>query len=145
MTGGRVAPADDPARATLPGTPPGDAARAADSIGGAHPTIRRLLLTGVIASASLLLAGLGLEVARGRYTLSPGPPASWWGSFGSDPSQSAASALLVLGLLLLALTPVARVVVSAGYFAAARDRPFTYLTVFVLLVLALSVVVGLRL
>lgn len=88
---------------------------------------------GVLVSAPLLVLGALLVFIGGIGTLSPSPPthlttglsAGAWGA-----------GLLYGGVLVLALTPVARVGVSAVLFAIKRDFRFTVitLTVFVLLV-----------
>ena len=51
-------------------------------------------------------------------------------------------ALVMVGLLLLVSTPVARVVVSLVAFARARDRIYVALTSAVLLLLTLSLLLG---
>ena len=53
-----------------------------------------------------------------------------------------ASAALLLGLLVLIVTPLVRVVVSASLFSAAGDRRFVGLTLFVLACLLASVAIG---
>ncbi|GBC70814.1 hypothetical protein HRbin02_00585 [Candidatus Calditenuaceae archaeon HR02] len=49
-----------------------------------------------------------------------------------------ASGLMAIGLILLMLTPYARVIASFTYFAARRDVKYSLITAFVLLVLTVS-------
>ncbi|MEM0482296.1 MAG: DUF1634 domain-containing protein [Nitrososphaerota archaeon] len=51
-----------------------------------------------------------------------------------------ASGLMAIGLTLLMLTPYARVVASFTYFAAKRDLRYSLITVFVLVVLTISLI-----
>jgi len=50
--------------------------------------------------------------------------------------------LLFLGLLVLVLTPVARVAATVGLFAQRRDGLYVAITLFVLLLLGATVAVG---
>lgn len=78
--------------------------------------LERVLVAGLVASAGVLLAGLALGSPR----------------------------LLLAGLVLLILTPVARVLAVTAGFAYARDWVFAALSFAVLLVLATGTFVGLR-
>jgi uncharacterized membrane protein len=51
-------------------------------------------------------------------------------------------AVVAVGLLLLILTPVARVAVSILAFLYQRDRAFTFITLAVLIILLMSFVIG---
>ena len=51
-------------------------------------------------------------------------------------------AIVAVGLLLLILTPVARVAVSILAFLYQRDRVFTFITLTVLIILLMSFVIG---
>lgn len=82
-----------------------------------------LLVTGVIASASLLALGLGLWL---------------WGSH-----MTAALWLLNAGLIVLMSTPILRVVVSFSEYIAMKQWFFAGVTVFVLLELTVTVLVAL--
>lgn len=79
--------------------------------------IEALLTSGLLASATLLLIGLALGA----------PSALRW------------------GILLLLLTPVARVVVLTLGLLLARDWLFGFVSLFVLLVLASGIAVSARL
>lgn len=81
----------------------------------------RLLLSGVLASAACLAAGLLLTLA-GR----------------------SAAVILTTGLVLLMATPILRVVVSIVEYVRMRDWFFVAVTLFVLLVLAGTVLIALR-
>jgi uncharacterized membrane protein len=77
-----------------------------------------VLRAGVLASSACLAVGLALALVTGE--------------------QSAALVLLHAGVILLLITPVARVVVSIAQFASARDWTFMGLTVVVLVELMAS-------
>jgi uncharacterized membrane protein len=79
----------------------------------------RVLLTGVLSSASLLAAGLVLWLAG------TAPALGTW--------------LLTAGLFLLMATPMVRVIVSLAEYVRMRDWFFATTTVAVLLVLAATV------
>jgi uncharacterized membrane protein len=84
----------------------------------------RLLLAGVICSATLLLIGLTL----------------WM----SQAAPSVANALLNIGLITLMATPVLRVVVSLVEYARMRDWFFVATTLAVLVVLFVSIGLALK-
>lgn len=104
--------------------------------------VSRILRAGALASGILLLAGI---VA---HALSAGPallipPARL------DPDQVAqaferpsAAGVVLVAVLVLALTPLTRVILSAGIFARSRDRPMLAITAFVLAMLALTILGG---
>jgi uncharacterized membrane protein len=81
-----------------------------------------LLVTGVIASATLLAAGLGLWL---------------WGS-----DMIAAGWLLNAGLIVLISTPILRVIVSFAEYIVMRQWFFAGVTVLVLLELTVTVLVA---
>jgi uncharacterized membrane protein len=83
----------------------------------------RLLVTGVIASATLLATGLGLWLS------------------GSHPT--AAAWLLNAGLIALMATPILRVLVSFAEYVAMKQWFFVGVTVLVLLELSVTVLVAL--
>ena len=114
-----------------------------DLVWEARSRVALLLRLGVLASATLLVVALALEVARGTLSIPGAVGIPSWGSFVSDLAVGRTGAIVFLGLLILTLTPLARVLLSASLFAAGRDRTYTWLTTFVLLVLLLSVVAGL--
>ena len=83
----------------------------------------RLLVTGVVASAVLLAAGLALWL--------------------SNPHSAAALWLLNAGLIVLMATPMMRVVVSFAEYVGMRQWFFAGVTIVVILELSLTVLVAL--
>jgi uncharacterized membrane protein len=83
----------------------------------------RLLVTGVIISATLLATGLGLWLS-GSHMI-----ASAW--------------LLNAGLIVLMSTPILRVIVSFAEYVVMREWFFVAVTIVVLLELSVTVVVAL--
>jgi uncharacterized membrane protein len=77
-----------------------------------------VLRAGVVASSACLALGLAIALATGQH--------------------GAALVLLHTGVILLLVTPVARVIVSIGQFASARDWTFMGLTIVVLVELMAS-------
>jgi uncharacterized membrane protein len=105
--------------------------------------VSRTLRTGVVAAGALLLTGTLLLAIL--------PGASGWGAtalsattFAQNLLHLEPAAFLLLGVLVLILTPLTRVVISVVLFSAAGDRPFSTLTLVVLLILGLSVFLGLH-
>jgi uncharacterized membrane protein len=82
-----------------------------------------LLVTGVMASATLLAIGLGLWLSGSHMT------AAVW--------------LLNAGLMVLMSTPILRVLVSFGEYVVMREWFFAGVTAFVLLELTVTVLVAL--
>ncbi len=100
--------------------------------------IPKMLKAGLNLSLLLLVAGLAV-----RFLAGPHEGASV--SLFTLPQALAAldpQGLMGLGVLVLILTPIARVVASLGYFAKAGDRPYVLLTLIVLLNLAAAAVLG---
>jgi uncharacterized membrane protein len=104
--------------------------------------IGRLLRIGVIASAAVVIAGGILYLARyGRspaeYSVFRGEPPFLHGLGGMIKGIAAADgrAVIQLGLILLILTPVARVAFSATAFMLKRDLLYAAVSLFVLSVL----------
>lgn len=105
--------------------------------------VSRLLLGGLALSSVLLVAGLAAwGVESGQVDLSVGSRPAGVGAFFSSLAAGQWSAILLLGLLVLSVTPIARVTVSAGLFRVAHDRQFFRVTAAVLVALALSALVG---
>jgi uncharacterized membrane protein len=102
--------------------------------------IGNLLRTGVVLAASVVLAGglwylavSGTAVADYRHfhEESRGLQSLW--------SLTHPQLVILIGLLILIATPVARVVFSLAVFALERDRVFVWITAVVLAVLAYSI------
>ena len=104
--------------------------------------VTRVLRTGLlVAGAFFALAALGY----GIHGEGIGPPDAAVGldrSFLPALLAGDANALALTGLVVLLATPLTRVVVSAGLFAAAGDRAFTALTLFVLALILATFAVG---
>jgi uncharacterized membrane protein len=104
--------------------------------------VSRVLRTGVVLSAALLLLGVVLEATVGRGSLLATPAPSSGGEFAALFQRGGAAALVLLGVLVLTATPLARVAISTTLFSAARDRTFAMITLFVLAILGATIVVG---
>lgn len=118
--------------------------------------ISRLLLVGVWASLVLLAVGTLLCFVRsGDYGSGGGSPVDLHrliaGPRFIPPSPGSVirgwfrldgAALIVTGLVLLIATPVLRVAVSIGAFAAVRDRRYVIITSVVFALLLLSFALG---
>jgi len=103
------------------------------------------LRIGVGIAAALILLGVGLLVAGSTASFTTateqGSPFSLAG-LANGLAGGRAAEILLLGFLVLILTPLIRVVFSVLTFAVARDRAFTVLTVTVLALIGASVLVG---
>ena len=112
-----------------------------------------VLRIGVVTSLAVVVAGLVLMFARRPELLSsttalqeythPGAvfPHTLSAVF-AGVVRLRGQAVIALGLLLLILTPVARVAVSILAFLYQRDRVFTLITLTVLIILLMSFVIG---
>jgi Protein of unknown function (DUF1634) len=98
--------------------------------------VRRVLQAGLTVAASLIVLGGLLAVAK--------PPAQDPRDSGmfSRAMQGDSSAVLELGLVVLMLTPVARVLVLAIGWLVSRDWTFSLVAFCVLALLVLSVLLG---
>lgn len=90
-----------------------------DALGPLERQLGRLLFAGVTSSALCLAAGLVMWVAGGH--------------------PAAANGVLTAGLVILMITPIARVVASLVVFARMRDWLFVATTVIVFGVLLVTV------
>lgn len=104
--------------------------------------IGRILRVGVILSAVVILIGLILLLVTGATgyagnTFPVQPMAILRGAAALKPY-----AIMMLGVFLLILTPVLRVVVSIFAFAKEGDHLYVWITVIVLVILAISMVIG---
>jgi uncharacterized membrane protein len=104
---------------------PGDNDRGSRSSARLEAIIGVVLRAGVTISSACLAAGLALSLIPAI-----GPRATW---------------LLHLGIIVLLVTPVARVVVSIAEYVGDRDWTFATLTIVVLLELMASAVAALAL
>jgi len=109
---------------------------------GLWSAISRTLEVGVVVSSVLLLVGIGLLLAAGGGSIHAAGGRVSLASLPGDLSGANGHGLLLLGVLVLVFTPLARVVLSLGVFARAGDLTFASLTLFVLVVLVLGLVLG---
>jgi uncharacterized membrane protein len=134
--GGTATLPEDPVRATR--RPPDGTA--------VPPNLQHLvsgiLRGGVYLSAILLFLGLTLWYLRGGTTDAPGAATLPFGRFWAALTEGSGEAVVLLGLLVLVLTPLLRVVVSVAVFSVARDRAFMLVTLLVLATLLASIAVG---
>jgi len=112
--------------------------------------IGRVLQTGVLAAAAVVLAGAAVYLVRHggdapQYGVFRGEPEDLCSVAGivADASQLRGRGLIQLGLLLLIATPVVRVATAAIAFALERDRLYVAVSLIVLGSLAYSMLVGL--
>jgi hypothetical protein len=111
---------------------------------GVPPRMRgllsRLLRGGFLLALGLLTLGVVGLVSTG---IGVGPIGGGAPGTLLDPFAYGLPGMLVfVGLLVLFATPLLRVVLSLGLFAAVGDRAFSTLTLFVLAVLAVTISVG---
>jgi uncharacterized membrane protein len=104
-----------------------------------NEVVQRVLGTGLVLSAAMLLLGLAQLVLAGRplptATLPPGEAIRE--ALGLQPSG-----LLTLGILLLLVTPVLRVVGSILVFICDGDRLYALVTFAVLVVVIIGALLG---
>lgn len=101
--------------------------------------IARVLREGLYLATALIVIGITLSAIGGPPSIDfrgiPHPMVGGslgvWGAF-----------VVFVGLTLLVLTPVFRVAYASYLFGRRRDRAFVGITLFVLLVLALTIVAG---
>ena len=111
--------------------------------------ISYVLRIGVLLAASIILVGVGLFVLEGPR---PGDPTTISGLLHKETHATSPgtilhgvaagrpTSLVRLGVLVLILTPIARVTMTVGLFFAERDWIFTLLTMFVLVVLVIGLI-----
>ncbi len=108
-------------------------------------SIALTLRIGVGLSAALAILGLGVLLSdpAAVFTAATVHGASFSGpGFVSGLAHGQGMDILLLAFIVLIATPLSRVIISVGLFARAGDRPFTGLTLTVLLLLGLSVLIG---
>jgi uncharacterized membrane protein len=108
-------------------------------------TISFVLRGGVLLSAGLLILGALLYFVRVLWGGAPANPLSFPHTPGDVISGLAHGdplAILALGLIVLLLTPVARVLISIFAFARERDWLYVGITTLVLLILLVSFLLG---
>lgn len=104
-----------------------------------------VLLGGVLLSAGILAIGVAALFVHGPGVVNTGPIAFSFDRWLQDLSTGQPDAIFLLGLVVLVLTPLTRVLISVTMFVHDRDRPFIAITLFVLAMLLVSAVAGVRL
>ncbi len=121
----------------------------------AEITISRILKTGVIISSLLVLTGITIFIAHHNSLISPqgGPAYKQYvtsgfrfphslSSISSALKNGSGLGIIMLGVLLLIITPIIRVAASILLFMRQRNTPMALVTLFVFCVLVLSFVIG---
>ncbi len=110
-----------------------------------YADVYRLLIAGMVVTNILFVIGLVLALVHPRYF----PLSSeWvrsqyhWRTVVTGLAHGNPSSYMMLGSLLLILTPVARVIVSIYAFWVDHDRKYVALTTLVLIVIILTVILG---
>lgn len=104
--------------------------------------IARVLRLGVVASAAISGLGFLLDLLLPALGRTVGRSPVGYGDILRGVARGNPLALIDLGLIVLVLTPVARVAGAAVAYARVRDRAFTAITLFVLTMLILSFLLG---
>lgn len=107
-----------------------------------RPAVHRTLRVGSAVGVALLIAGLAVLSASGGPSSPTGTSRLSASAIRAALLQPSGDGLLVLGAVVLALTPMSRVVLATSVFSRARDRPLLAASSFVLAILVLTVVVG---
>ena len=102
--------------------------------------LSHVLRGGVLTSAVLVLHALAWAAISGAALPSAPVPL---GDLGREIADLTPAGLLTLGILVLILTPVARVALSVAYFAREKDPTYVLITVVVLANLLLGLTLGL--
>jgi uncharacterized membrane protein len=101
-----------------------------------------VLRGGVLAASIALLLGVLLWVVEGTPAAAGGAVPLSASALGAQLAHLTPTGFLLLGLLLVVATPLARVLLSLALFLEVRDRPFAWVTLFVFVVLLAGVVLG---
>ncbi len=116
-------------------------------------TISTILRVGVATSITIIAAGLVLTFVHHPDYFSSRPAlgtlidarANYTASVGAvikGAREGRGQSIVMIGILILIATPVARVAASIALFAAEHDRAYVAITSVVLLLLILSFVIG---
>jgi uncharacterized membrane protein len=104
--------------------------------------VSRVLRGGVLLSGCLILVGALWEATTASGSLLTAAAPSRAAGFSTLIGAGGPSALVLLGILVLFATPLSRVAISTTLFASSGDRTFASITLIVLLILAVTIVVG---
>ena len=109
--------------------------------------IGRLLQTGVLLAAAVVAAGGCLylvrhhsDVANYRHFVAAGPALQTLTGIVHSAAHLNSEGLMQFGLVLLILTPVARVAMAVAGFLLEKDRLYTVISLVVLAILVLSLI-----
>lgn len=109
--------------------------------------IGRLLQTGVLLAAAVVTAGGALYLVRHhsdpanyRHFVAAGPAIQTLSGIIQSAAHLNGEGLMQLGLVLLILTPVARVAMAVVGFLLEKDRLYTVVSLIVLVILAFSLI-----
>lgn len=104
-----------------------------------NPLVSITLIAGVSASFVLLIGGLAFSIGQpvGLSERAPAPQEIVRGLSYGDPA-----AIITAGILVLMLTPFARVVVLLYEFVRAREGSFVVISIVVLCLLITSIAIG---
>ena len=102
--------------------------------------VQRTLAVGLVASAVLLIAGTVLDFVR-QAGAQKSAPFQLVATL-SRAARGDGTAVMTIGLLILMLTPIARVIVLGVEWLLERERLFAAVAATVLTLLAISVVLG---
>ena len=123
-------------------TPMNDAETAsATRAAGLDGRIAQLLRVGTYLAIALIAVGVVLMLATGKSPLDVAQ-ALEPGRLIADLANLQPAGFLWFGIIVVLLTPAARVAISAIAYARAGDRPMALIAVLVLLVIATGVVLG---
>ncbi len=110
-----------------------------------YADVYRLLIIGMVVTNILFVIGLVLALIHPHYF----PLSSeWvrsqyhWRTVAHGIVHGNPSSFMMLGALLLILTPVARVIVSIYAFWVDDDRKYVVLTMIVLIIIILTIILG---
>ncbi|MBI2762854.1 MAG: DUF1634 domain-containing protein [Chloroflexi bacterium] len=115
------------------------AARAA----GLEGSVARLLRVGTYTAIGLIVVGVALMLATGRSPLDLAPALAPERLF-DDLIRLQPAGFLWLGMIVLLLTPAARVALGGIGYARAGDRPMALIAALVLVVITTGVVLGIQ-
>ena len=108
---------------------------------GLDGRIAQLLRVGTYLAIALIAVGVVLMLATGKSPLDVAQ-ALEPGRLIADLASLQPAGFLWFGIIVVLLTPAARVAISAIAYARAGDRPMALIAVLVLLVIATGVVLG---
>lgn len=104
--------------------------------------IGKILRIGVIISVAVMIIGLLMLMIEGNGGYSANQFPTSFKAIGQGLLALKPDAVLMLGVFLLILTPVLRVVVSIYAFFKEHDYLYTYITMFVLIILLGAMIAG---